>query len=65
MSGWISVDERLPERGKPVLATWIEDGEWKMRVVEVDGHGIWVFSCDCSECWPFCWLPLPSPPTDE
>lgn len=57
MSEWISVDDRLPEKGKTVLCVF-DDGYIATASIEFDGEwGLWVNSGAITH-----WMPLPEPP---
>jgi hypothetical protein len=71
-SGWISVEERLPERMKPVLVlatsrreddgfdvliAYHDRGEWEERSVHGDGGTVYAHVTH--------WMPLPEPPKGE
>lgn len=59
---WISVDDRLPEDGTPILG--YADGEY--ATVRRDGESYWLCEpgawAEDSSWWPMYWMPLPEPP---
>jgi hypothetical protein len=61
LTGWIPVEERLPEHGKEVLAyikhNYMEDGWRAYRVYEYTDH--WVGMGNL--CEVIAWMPLPEP----
>lgn len=60
--GWVSVQDRLPERFLQVLVTVEEDGE---KFVEIDAYQVndWCFFCDGAKVTH--WMPLPEPASEQ
>lgn len=60
--GWVSVQDRLPERFLQVLVTVEEDGE---KFVEIDAYQVndWCFPCDGKKVTH--WKPLPEPASEQ
>lgn len=60
--GWVSVQDRLPQRFLQVLVTIEEDGE---KFVEIDAYQVndWCFPCDGKKVTH--WKPLPEPASEQ
>ena len=62
-SKWISVEDRLPERGVWVLA--YQHCGW-MGVAQIEEDGWHWYTQDFVKLEdPICWMPLPEPPREE
>lgn len=61
MSGWISVNDRLPRPGQEVLA--FDDGIF--RVQAISSNGTWHPYPNGRKCNPSHWMELPDAPTEE
>lgn len=61
---WVSVDNKLPKNGVPVL---IGNPHWDYPVVaSYAGSGVWMDSWHQKMTFtPTYWMPLPAPPTKE
>lgn len=62
---WISVDERLPDAGEPVLACWSlqKTGMGCAMLRDLAGKLCWTPVDQWQECdQPIAWMPLPEPP---
>lgn len=61
---WVSVDNKLPKNGVPVL---IGNPHWDYPVVaSYDGSGVWMDSWHQKMTFtPTCWMLLPAPPAKE
>ena len=59
MSEWISVKDRLPDMGVPVLV-WDKDG-----FAYVDTYVKWGWAIALAENEVTHWMPLPEPPWEE
>ena len=61
---WVSVDNKLPKNGVPVL---IGNPHWDYPVVaSCAGYGVWMDSWHQKMTFtPTYWMPLPAPPTKE
>lgn len=59
-NGWVSVDNKLPKNGVPVL---IGNPHWDYPVVaSYAGSGVWMDSWHQKMTFtPTCWMPLPAP----
>lgn len=75
VGGWISVKDRLPEKGKTVLVArkFVQPGKREKRYVETaDWTGLsWSSANDEYRVHPqfhtdpYAWMPLPEPPKEE
>lgn len=65
IQSWISVSERLPVEGEPVLACWFrrKDSMACAMIRNLNGKVCWTPSDQFAECDPpLAWMPLPEPP---
>lgn len=76
MSGWISVEDRVPEPGVVVIASgfkfesygggrWVEPviyGDYDFHPLKDDGEGMYVADIDSGMNEVTHWMPLPEPP---
>ena len=61
---WISVEERLPERGVRVLVTLTPDSKGRREVCEAALNYEHFFETDYGSYEASHWIPLPSPPEE-
>ena len=61
---WVSVDNKLPKNGVPVL---IGNPHWDYPVVaSCAGYGVWMDSWHQKMTFtPTCWMPLPERPKED
>ena len=62
---WVSVEDRLPREGEPVLAYWVprKDGMACAMIRNLGGKFCWTPADQWTECdKPIAWMPLPEPP---
>ena len=65
-SGWVSVEDRLPETNKLILiCTNNFDEETRYSCGAFDGSNWWHKNEYCASWTPTHWVPLPLPPTEE
>ena len=62
---WISVEERVPERGVRVLVTLTPDSKGKREVCEAVMKYEQFFETDYGSYEATHWMPLPSPPEEK
>ena len=68
MGEWISVEDRLPDKGQYVISCLVAiDGSWKHVGCDVyfgDGRWAMIMPNECEEMKVTHWMPLPEPPKE-